>query len=248
MESLYRERTRRADLPSDVNAVLFRRQDGWTPSGARRWLGPDWQGEQFTDVQSDGGDVLDPGDYIRFKIAPESKSKKFTSFGYMSVSDKYPGVFFQIGGFREGRRRNGGGNSIESHERGVPRVVSVDTMDAHVLDCKMMKDIVESMPHGWRDEPAIITYSDGEAIIDDLGVAVDLLCESRRASDHLGPEGRYFVDYIIGKDVRTSPGFVTDDEALKFANKLDVFDIPVVGIFEQDPTGETVNVFVAEGW
>lgn len=85
--------------PSTITHVLFRRQNGWTPTSVVRWLEqngfPAYAGDLMT---SQGGETLKSGDYLVVRVVRSVKG--FTSFGYGKELKNHPGVWFKFGGYR----------------------------------------------------------------------------------------------------------------------------------------------------
>lgn len=95
------ERSKRVKKPSEIAAVLFNRDDGWTPSKSVTWVKTHIGGRQKAPVnmESAGGDVLAKGDYIKIRLGVEHKSH--SSYGYKAVGPRWPGVYFMFGGHRK---------------------------------------------------------------------------------------------------------------------------------------------------
>lgn len=120
---------------------------------------------------------------------------------------------------------------------------SIDTREAHIITCGFAQDEVARMG---PDEPALVIFSDGATRQTVLGEAVALLCGGARASDHLGPSGRYFVDYLYGDEMRTSESFATDGDATRLQRELARHGISVVAVYEEDASGRTFVLWSAD--
>lgn len=64
------------------------------------------------------------------------------------------------------------------------------------------------------------------------------------AADHLGPSGRYFVDYVALGEVEIAGPFSTEDEAWAAADQIGINGHHIEAVYEADPSGQT---FVLDG-
>lgn len=85
---------------SGISHVLFRKENGWTPSKAARWIEMHLDRNApmtYEEIESEGGRNLKSGTYIVYRVGRGN----FTSFGYGPELEGFPGVFFKFGGFRK---------------------------------------------------------------------------------------------------------------------------------------------------
>lgn len=86
---------------SEISHVLFRKEDGWTPTEAKRWLkARGVRSGTYDTMNSKGGSKLKRGSYYVFRALPKRDIDSFSSFGYSAQSKQWPGVWFKFGGHR----------------------------------------------------------------------------------------------------------------------------------------------------
>lgn len=62
------------------------------------------------------------------------------------------------------------------------------------------------------------------------------------ASDHLGPSGRYFIEFDYEGDPRTSEPLRTEREAFALADRMAAMGVAVRGVYESDDRGRVVQL------
>ena len=84
---------------SHITHVLFRREDGWTPTSGAIWIETRlgrFAPKTYKKMVSAGGEKLKSGDYIVYKL--RATGAKPTSYGYSNEMANFPGVWFKFGG------------------------------------------------------------------------------------------------------------------------------------------------------
>lgn len=131
----------------------------------------------------------------------------------------------------------------------APRLIQVDTADAVIRSCEFLGEVARALGARWTEEPAVMIWSDGTVQQGVLHDARRVICGAggRRAEDHLGPEGKYFVDYMAGQDdVRSAGPFGIEEEAQTAATQLDAAKFPVTAIYETAPDGRIEIIWSRE--
>lgn len=80
---------------SAIAYALFRREDGWQPGKAARWLGIPYDDMHFEEMESAGGERLDPGNYILVRVAPTRE--RFDRYAYSEELPNHRGVWLKFG-------------------------------------------------------------------------------------------------------------------------------------------------------
>lgn len=224
-------------MSSEIAHVLFRKESGWNVSNARAWLRDrDFRvyGDPET-MESEGGRKLEPGTYLIFRVVPFSQT--FSSYGYGDeVGDE--GVWFKFGGDRTSE-------DVGPAYRGVVgddlagRIVSIETADVQIRSCQEGTDYL----HDTDEEQASIVIMDTGIVSESMALAdaIEEMC-ALRGSDHLGPTGRYFVEFRVGADLRIAGPFSSEGAATIAADQLTAHQLEVFDVYEKDADGNRVSL------